>query len=48
MDDAELADVPTITLPELFVRGPGRRVVSLLAEALAGELDIEMPNGARS
>ena len=45
MDEIGLAHIPTITLPELFVRAPGPRVVSLLADALADELDVELPRG---
>jgi len=31
-------DLPVLAVPELFTRSTGRRVVSLIAEALAGEL----------
>ncbi len=37
--DDELAGVATITVPELFARAPGPRVVSLIADTLADELD---------
>ena len=37
--DPALADVATITVPELFARAPGPRVVSLIADTLADELD---------
>jgi anion-transporting ArsA/GET3 family ATPase len=37
-DDGESIEV--ITVPELFARAPGPRVVSLVADALADELDI--------
>ncbi len=37
--DAALAAVDTITVPELFARAPGPRVVSLIADTLAVELD---------
>ena len=37
--DASLASVDTITVPELFARAPGPRVVSLIANMLADELD---------
>ncbi len=40
---AALADLPIITVPELFSRAPGRRVVSLIADGLADELDLELP-----
>ncbi len=40
--DARNADLPIITVPELFSRAPGRRVVSLIADGLADELDIEL------
>jgi len=33
------ASVPMVLLPELFTRSGGRRVVSLMAEALHDELD---------
>ena len=48
MDELDFGHIPSITLPELFVRTHGRRVVSLLADALAGELDIEWPTGTGS
>jgi anion-transporting ArsA/GET3 family ATPase len=35
-----LADLPRVTVPELFVRAHGRRVVSLVADMLSGELDV--------
>jgi anion-transporting ArsA/GET3 family ATPase len=39
---AELGDeVEVVNLPELFTRASGRRVVTLLADALAHELDID-------
>ena len=31
-----------ITVPELFVRSHGPRVVTLVAEALSAELDVEV------
>ncbi len=34
--------LPIITIPELFARAPGRRVVSLVAETLVEELDVEV------
>ena len=37
-------DIPIITVPELFARSGGRRVVSLIADGLADELDIEIPS----
>jgi anion-transporting ArsA/GET3 family ATPase len=40
--DANNADLPIITVPELFSRAPGRRVVSLIADGLADELDVEL------
>ena len=40
--DAIHADLPVITVPELFSRAPGRRVVSLIADGLAEELDVEL------
>jgi anion-transporting ArsA/GET3 family ATPase len=40
--DPSNADLPIITVPELFSRAPGRRVVSLIADALADELDVEL------
>jgi hypothetical protein len=41
-----LAELPRITVPELFVRAHGRRVVSLVAEMLADELDVGDATGA--
>ncbi len=43
INDSEVVDegLPVITLPELFARASGPRVVSLVAEALTGELDPE-------
>jgi anion-transporting ArsA/GET3 family ATPase len=38
--DETLADVATITVPELFARAPGPRVVSLIADTLTDELDM--------
>lgn len=38
--DGSAADLPIITVPELFSRAPGRRVVSLIADGLADELDV--------
>ena len=38
--DETLADVATITMPELFARAPGPRVVSLIADTLTDELDM--------
>ena len=35
----EHTDLPMLMVPELFTRATGRRVVSLVAEALAEELD---------
>ncbi len=32
-------DLPILTVPELFTRATGRRVVALVADALAGQLD---------
>jgi anion-transporting ArsA/GET3 family ATPase len=40
--DARNADLPIITVPELFSRAPGRRVVSLIADGLADELNVEL------
>jgi anion-transporting ArsA/GET3 family ATPase len=40
--DANNSGLPIITVPELFARAPGRRVVSLIADALADELDVEL------
>ena len=34
------ADLPILYVPELFTRATGRRVVALVAEALADELDV--------
>jgi anion-transporting ArsA/GET3 family ATPase len=45
--DRELS-VPIITVPELFSRGSGPRVVSLVADALTDELDPETFDVARS
>ena len=45
--DRELS-VPIITVPELFSRGSGPRVVSLVADALTDELDPETLDVARS
>ena len=43
----DVADgLPIITVPELFSRGSGPRVVSLVAQALTDELDPEPPSGA--
>ncbi len=39
--DPALGSVATITVPELFARAPGPRVVSLIADTLADELDVE-------
>jgi anion-transporting ArsA/GET3 family ATPase len=36
-------DLPIITVPELFSRAHGRRVVSLIADGLADELDVDIP-----
>jgi hypothetical protein len=33
-------DLPVLYVPELFTRAAGRRVVALVAEALADELDV--------
>ncbi len=38
--DTSLGDVGTITVPELFARAPGPRVVSLIAGTLTDELDV--------
>lgn len=35
------AGLPILYVPELFTRAPGRRVVTLVAEALADELDVD-------
>jgi anion-transporting ArsA/GET3 family ATPase len=40
--DGDLADLLVVTIPELFVRSHGPRVVSLVAEALSDELDVEV------
>jgi hypothetical protein len=37
-----LDELPIITVPELFVRSHGPRVVTLVAEALSAELDVEV------
>ena len=43
VDDAgHPTDLPIIVLPELFSRAPGRRVVSLIAQPLAEELDVDV------
>ena len=34
------ADLPVLYVPELFTKATGRRVVTLVAEALAEELDV--------
>ncbi|MEO6571551.1 MAG: anion-transporting ATPase, partial [Ilumatobacteraceae bacterium] len=36
---AEAPDLPVLIVPELFTRATGRRVVSLVAQALAEELE---------
>lgn len=36
-------EVPMLTVPELFSRSHGRRVVSLIADGLADELDVVLP-----
>jgi anion-transporting ArsA/GET3 family ATPase len=41
-------DIPIITVPELFARNAGRRVVSLIADGLADELDVEIPRDQRA
>ncbi len=44
------ADLPIVTVPELFARASGPRVVSLVADALTDELDpdtVSSPRGAR-
>ena len=38
--DPQYSDLPIITVPELFCRAPGSRVVSLIADGLAEELDV--------
>ena len=38
--DPQHSDLPIITVPELFCRAPGSRVVSLIADGLAEELDV--------
>lgn len=40
--DPTTAGLPIITVPELFSRAPGRRVVSLIADGLVDELDIDI------
>jgi hypothetical protein len=46
---SELAeDTEVLYLPELFTRASGRRVVSLLGDALAHELDLDLGAEARS
>lgn len=40
--DGDLADLPVVTVPELFVRSYGPRVVSLVADALSDELDVDV------
>lgn len=40
-------EVDVLYVPELFTRATGRRVVALVAEALAGELDVSAPTGDR-
>jgi anion-transporting ArsA/GET3 family ATPase len=42
------ADTEVLYLPELFTRASGRRVVSLLGDALAHELDLDLGAEARS
>ena len=42
LDARDLASLPIVTVPELFVRSHGPRVVTLVAEALSDELDIEV------
>jgi anion-transporting ArsA/GET3 family ATPase len=39
------AGVPVLNVPELFTRSGGRRVVALVAEALAEELDVMFDRG---
>ena len=34
------ADLPVLYVPELFTKATGRRVVALVAKALADELDV--------
>ena len=41
--DPANANLPIITVPELFSRAPGRRVVSLIADGIADELDGDLP-----
>jgi anion-transporting ArsA/GET3 family ATPase len=51
IDDSEVVDdgLPIITVPELFARASGPRVVSLVADALTEELDPEpMPARGRA
>lgn len=38
-------DLPMLTVPELFSRSHGRRVVSLIADGLAEELDLDIETG---
>jgi anion-transporting ArsA/GET3 family ATPase len=45
--DGADVQLPIVTLPELFSRGSGPRVVSLVADALTEELDPEMPERRR-
>jgi hypothetical protein len=35
----EVSDLPMLVVPELFTRATGRRVVQLVADALAEELE---------
>ena len=42
LGDDGLGDLPIITVPELFVRSHGPRVVTLVAESLSAELDVEV------
>jgi hypothetical protein len=46
--DAIEADLPIVTVPELFARASGPRVVSLVADALTDELDPEPAPGSAS
>ena len=41
----ECPELPMLIVPELFTRAAGRRVVELLADALAVELDVDDPAG---
>jgi len=41
------ADLPIVTVPELFARASGPRVVSLVADALTDELDPELVSSKR-